>query len=220
MANAVEKLNTIAITDIEKVNTITDANLEDLNTLEFTGAAPDAHTLIATATASGSATLEFTSGIDSTYDVYEFQFVNLHPSTDTAYPSFKASINGGTDYGVATTTSFFQAYHHETSGAASLGYVQSYDAAQSTDRIQFGEGAGFDNDQSMSGVLTLYDPSSTTFVKHFMFKTNTVEGGNYSVVHYVAGYVNTTSAVDAISFFFHSGNIDTGEIKMYGLAKS
>ena len=88
MANAVEKVNGIAIASIEAINGITDANLQALNGLEFTGVT-DAHTLIATATASSSATLAFTSGIDSTYDAYEFRFMNMHPATDEVWFSSK-----------------------------------------------------------------------------------------------------------------------------------
>tara|TARA_R110000824_G_scaffold363228_1_gene551237 strand:- start:459 stop:1121 length:663 start_codon:yes stop_codon:yes gene_type:complete len=220
MANQIETLNGIAVTSIEAVNGLADAAIEKINGLEFTGTIPDAHTLIATATASSSATLEFTSGIDSTYDVYEFHFTNMHPQTDSVYPKFQPSTNGGSSYGVATTTTYVRAHHAEDDSSAGLAYVTGYDSAQSTGLIQIGEDVGADADQSLSGIMKLYAPSSTTYVKHFTIDTQNVNGGNWSANQFIAGYVNTTSAVNAIQFSFSSGNIDAGVIKMYGIATS
>ena len=180
-----------------------------------------AKTLISTSTASASATLDITSGIDSTYPVYEFHFVNLHSSqvAQGDVPNFRASIDGGSNYGVATTTSYFSAFTRETGGSTSLAYRASYDAAQSTGDLQFGGPSGTESDQALSGVMTLYDPSSTTFVKHFISHTNANSWASaYVETHYLAGYVNTTSAVNAISFFYSGGNIDDGVIKMYGVS--
>ena len=176
-----------------------------------------AKTLIATATASSSSSLSFTSGIDSTYDVYEFHFVNLHPQTDSVYPKFQPSTNGGSSYGVATTTTYVRSFHDEADTTAALAYIAGYDSVQSTGLIQIGEDVGADADQSLSGIMKLYAPASTTYVKHFTLESQNSSGGNYSSHQLIAGYVNTTSAVNAIQFSFSSGNIDSGTIHMYGV---
>jgi hypothetical protein len=175
-------------------------------------------TLISTHTASASATLDITSGIDSTYDSYEFHIVNMHPQTDSVYPKFQASTDGGSSYGVTTTTTYVRASHGENDGGGAVAYIAGYDSVQSTGLIQIGEDVGADDDQSLSGIMTLYAPSSTTYVKHFTLDTQNVNGGNESARQLIAGYVNTTSAVNAIQFSFHSGNIDDGTIKMFGVS--
>ena len=221
MANAVEKVNGIAIASIEAINGITDANLQALNGLEFTGTLPDAHTLIATATASSSATLSFTSGIDSTYDAYEFRFDNMHPATDNVNFTFQVNATDGADYNDSPITStFFYNSQNESGATSGPGYEADFDQAQGTAYQIIANYVGNDNDQSCSGVLTLYDPSSTTYVKHFVSRLHDSTNGDYARDNYAAGYINDTTAIDNISFKFSSGNIDAGVIKMYGVAKS
>jgi len=222
MANAVTKVNGIAIADIAKISGQNDSDLAKLNALEFTGTPADAHTLIATATASSSASLTFTSGIDSTYDVYEFQFINLHAATNSVYFQFQVNATDGADYNdSAITSTFFAAYHDEPSGTfAALSYEAGDDAAQSTSDIRLTKWVANGNDESLSGKLTLYAPSSGTYVKHFMSRiANYKIEGATSDTH-VAGYINDTTAIDDIKFQMSSGNIDAGVIKMYGISKS
>jgi len=180
-------------------------------------------TLLSTQTASASATISFTSGIDSTYDSYVFKFYNMHPATDQVGFQFNMSIDSGSNYNVTKTTTVFIGYHNEADNAADLFYNGDNDLAQSTayQNLIFPTLSN-DNDSNTSGTLTLYNPSSTTFVKHFISRLNcTVEqtGGTdpYSEDVNVAGYGNTTSAVDAVQFKMSSGNIDSGTIKMYGV---
>ena len=224
MANAVEKVNTIAIADIEAINKITDANLQALNTLEFTSVAPDAHTLISTHTASASSSLDITSGIDSTYDVYEFVFTNMHPAAQGEWffqVNASDDTGGGFDTSLITST-HFRAYNLENDGSAGVDYRGEADQAQVAGYQQLSQdtaGSGF-NDASVSGVLTLYAPSSTTYVKHFMSRVNSMGASPVTVDAFAAGYINTTLAIPEISFKFDSGNIDAGVIKMYGIAKS
>ena len=221
MANQIATVNGIEIADIANINGITDDNLAKLNGREFTGFVPvEAHTLIATATASASATLEFTSGINSPYDAYEFRFENMHPATDSTHFQFQVNAVGQTGFNEVMTTTFFWAYQNEAGNSTSLQYVTAYDQAQGTAYQTLGVYAGNDNDQSTSGVLTLYAPSSTTYVKHFTAKTNTYYVADYSMNNHTAGYINTTAAIDEISFAMSSGNIDAGQIKMYGIAKA
>ena len=218
MANATEKVNGIAIADIQAINGITDSNLQALNGLEFTGTIPDDHTLIATATASTSATLEFTSGIDSTYDVYEFRFTNMHPATDDTELQFQFNAAGGSGYNETITSTAFRAYHPEAGGDAEVGYHTSSDQAQGTSFERIVHGIGNDNDQGVSGMLTLYGPSSTSYVKHWVLKVSNSQSADQAYNMNKAGYINTTSAIDDIQFKMASGNIDAGVIKMFGVS--
>ena len=174
-------------------------------------------TYIASVTASASATLDITSGIDSTYNEYQFHFVNMHPSADSKKMRMIASSDGGSSYGIATTTTVFSAYHDEGDSSTSLGYNTSTDAAQSTSEIIIGDSTGYDDDQACSGIMTLYAPSSGTYVKHFTTNLHQSSGSNYANSTFVAGYINTASAIDAIKFSFDVGNIDAGTIHMYGV---
>ena len=176
-----------------------------------------AMTLISEQTASSSATIDFTSGIDSTYDSYVFKFINIHPATDNVNFTVNFSTDGGSNYNVTKTSTYFQAYHNETNGVSALNSVSDRDLAQSTSDQQIANGIGSDNDQQASGYLHLYNPSNTTFVKHFITRFNIANEAQYSVDNYVAGYGNTTSAINAIQFKMSSGNIDDGIIKMYGV---
>ena len=173
--------------------------------------------LLSTTTASSSASIEFTSGIDSTYDVYQFEFINCHPATDNVKFEMNLSIDGGSNYNVTKTTTMFQAFHSEAD-ASNLSYEGDHDLAQSTSnqRITFDLGNG--SDENFSGNMFLFSPSSTTYVKHFISTGNTYKSSDRSQNTYMAGYGNTTSAVNAIKFVMSSGNIDAGTIKMYGIS--
>ena len=174
--------------------------------------------LLSTQTASSSASIEFTSGLDSTYKCYVFKYINIHPATDNTQFTFNLSVDGGSNYNVTKTTTYFDAYHDEANSGTDLRYLASSDIAQSTAYQPLGISVGNQNDESISGEIQIFNPSSTTFVKHFISRSNTYYSADYSVDTYVAGYGNTTSAVNAISFKFVSGNIDSGTIKLYGVA--
>ena len=180
-------------------------------------------TLIKTLTASSSATLSFVDGassvvLDDTYDSYVFKFISIHPSTNERYLSFNMSTDSGSNYNVTKTTTFFRANHSENNANADLAYRTGEDLAQSTNFQLISAQTGNGNDESLSGELTLYNPSSTTFVKHFTAKSNAYQiGGATSNNSWIAGYGNTTSAVDAIRFQMDTGNMDSGIIKMYGI---
>jgi len=169
---------------------------------------------------SGVSSSSFTSNIDSTYDTYLFKYINLHPASDGVGVSFNLSIDGGSNYNVTKTTTFFEAQHSEDDSAASLSYQTGLDIAQGTGYQQICQYIGTDNDQSGSGELFLFSPSNTTFVKHFIARGNAYFANDKTCDNFSAGYANTTSAINAIDFKFTSGNIDSGVIKMYGLSKS
>ena len=176
--------------------------------------------LLQTLTASSSATLSFTSGIDDTYKEYIFKFINIHPETDGARLQFQGNASGGSGFNETVTNTFFNAYHRENDEAdPTIVYRTNLDQAQSTDFMNLNQNTDNDDDSHTSGELTLFDPSSTTFVKHFFSKA--VTPANYSPPYmdndFTAGYFNTTSAIDEIQFKMHSGNIDSGTIKMYGV---
>jgi hypothetical protein len=174
--------------------------------------------LISTATASSSASIEFTSGIDSTYDIYKFEYINIHPQTDNVNFEVNFSIDGGSNYNVTKTTTFFRANHYENDSSASVSYEAGQDLAQSTSNQKLMNAFGADADQNASGDLHLFNPASTTFVKHFMAVTSGNQDDDSVRVPYIGGYCNTTSAVNAIKFVMSSGNIDAGTIKMYGIS--
>ena len=176
-------------------------------------------TLLSTQTASSSATISFTSGIDSTYDEYVFKFYDIHPATDSVSFQFNLSIDGGSNYNVTKTTTEFSAYHNEGDTATALGYNAVNDLAQSTnDQKLSSSNLGNGNDEAFVGTLHLFNPSSTTFVKHFISRVAFYHDSDYAIDGFIAGYGNTTSAIDAIRFQMSSGNIDSGVIKLYGIS--
>ena len=174
--------------------------------------------LISTQTASGSSSLSFTSGIDSTYKEYVFKFINIHPASDGVNFSFQASTNGGSSYGVTATTTTFVANHKEDGSDSNFYYNTGIDLAQSTNYAIINDYYVNDNDASGSGTLHLFEPSSDTFVKHFIADFNNLYKPTYTNRTLSAGYFNSTSVIDAVDFKFSSGNIDSGVIKMYGIA--
>ena len=180
------------------------------------GVATGALTLISTQTASSSATVSFTSGIDSTYKEYIFKFINVLPASDGVKLKFNLSIDGGSNYNVTKTAANFYAGHTEADATGS-GFDSGL--AQSTSDAFATVGAiGSAADEGCSGFLHLFDPSNTTFVKHFISKV-TIYGSNpQSQVTYGAGYGNTTSAINAVRFNMESGNIASGTIKLYGVS--
>ena len=181
----------------------------------------DDHVLIATATASASATLSFTLGLDSLYDAYEFRFENMHPQTQHAQFGFQVNAAGASGFNETITSSYFVAYHNEAGSDSALSYSAGHDQAQGTAYETMFHALDNEAKDSCSGILTLYSPSSTTYVKHFVARFNgTHHSSEYTMDAYAAGYINVTSAIDEISFAMSSGNIDAGVIKMYGIAKA
>ena len=174
--------------------------------------------LISTQTASSSSSLSFTSGIDSTYKEYIFKFYNIHPATDNVQFLVNFSIDGGSNYNVTKTSTYFHAYNLESGGSEALGYFTSGDLAQSTSYQQIVNQVGNGSDESASGFMHLFDPSNTTFVKHFICTSNFYAYNNYTQNPFVAGYANTTSAINAVDFKMESGNMDSGVIKLYGVS--
>ena len=175
-------------------------------------------TLLSTQTASSSATISFTSGIDSTYDEYVFKFIDIHPATDEAYLTFQGNAAGGSGYNETITSTDFRAYNAEDGSATALQYSAAFDQAQGTSFQPITQEIGNDNDQCASGTLQIFAPSDTTFVKHFLSASQYSWAGDYTMRDFTAGYFNTTSAIDEIQFKMSSGNIDSGVIKLYGIS--
>ena len=181
-------------------------------------------TLIKTLTASSSATLSFVDGsddvvLDNTYRTYIFKIINCHPSQqggdgDEFTVGFR---DGGSSYDATKTSTIFRAYHFEDGTGAALAYQEDHDVAQGTGVVKLVQGCGNDNDMCTAGTLTLYDPSNTTFVKHFVARTNTIHASDRTYEWHVAGYCNVTAAIDGVQFSFADGTIDSGTIKMYGV---
>ena len=177
--------------------------------------------LLATNTiTSGVSSSSFTSNIDSTYDTYIFKFINMHPASSNTH--FRVNFrDGGSDFDASKTTTTFFSRHKEDDSGASLGYDNSRDLANGTgyQDIYFDTGANA-SDECGSGTLFLFSPSSTTFVKHFMSVSSSYGDTPRAYHNFMAGYCNTSSAIDGVDFKFSSGDISSGVIKMYGLSKS
>ena len=184
-----------------------------------------AQILIKTLTASNSANLSFVHGtssvvLDSTYPVYLFKFINMHPVSDNQKLQMNMSIDNGSNYNIEKTTTCLQNYHYENDAEAIFAYDTGDDAAAATGNIPItAAGIGSDNDESLSGEMYLFNPSSTTFVKHFMVTVNDHINA-LSLQTFITGYGDTTSAVNAVKFLAASGNLDSGTIKLYGIKDS
>ena len=184
----------------------------------FANASGGTLTLLSTQTASASATISFTTGLDSTYDEYQFHFINVRPATDNTTFLYNLSTDGGSNYNVTKTETNFRAYHFEDDSATSLSYLGSL--AQSSSFGTLNNTIGNGADENACGVFTIFNPSSTTYVKHFISCVNSYNGSNVSEEGFTAGYGNTTSAVNAVQFKMSSGNITDGVFKLYGVKKS
>ena len=180
-----------------------------------------AMTLLETQTASSSATISFTSGIDSTYKEYQVHAINVHPEENGRVLSFQTDTGTNTSYNQTVTCTHFQTNHQEDDGGTGLGYDTGSDLAQSTSFIPLTSGStANNNDDNCCSILHLFDPSSTTFVKHFTVRTQNINSTSdpNSNESYVAGYFNTATALTRIQFKMSSGNIDSGVIKLYGIS--
>jgi len=172
--------------------------------------------LISSQTASNSASISFTTGLDSTYKEYQFYFINVAPKTDNTDFTFQGSTNGGSSYGVTITSTAFRAHVDSAGGSDQLIYLTSNDLAQSTAFQTLNNGASSDADDGTGGTLSLFNPASTTYVKHWIYNNSYVGAGDACMEGFYAGYFNTTTAINAVQFKFSSGNMD-GTILMYGI---
>ena len=207
-----------------KTNTVKDSGGNTLWTSDGSGNISSINTalassnliLLSTQTASNAASVSFTSGIDSTYKLYIFKFYDVNPATDEADFTFQCNATDSTSYDETMTTTFFRAYHNEADDSAALNYDTSPDQAQGTAFQALAVSVGNGADKSCAGELHIFNPSSTTYVKHFYSTFNVLSGNDYTKETFVAGYINTTTAIDDIQFKMDSGNMD-GVIKMYGM---
>jgi len=205
--------NNITTSGVFTSDAITNSSVTGITVLAN---ASDGITLISSQTASASASLSFTTGIDSTYKAYKFVIINCKPATSEAELQFNLSTDSGSNYNVTKTTTYFRAEHNEDDSATSLVYSTSRDLAQSTSYQDLSPDQSNDADSSASGTLLLFNPSSTTYVKHFIYVGSYIQAAPASNNNFVAGYGNTTSAVNAIRFQMSSGNFD-GKIYLYGI---
>ena len=201
-------------------------NNNSLSAITSTGLTAGAMTLIKEQTASSSSTISFVHGssdvvLDSTYPIYLFKFININPSADEAEFLCNGSIDAGSNYNVTKTTTSFRSYHQEDDSSQGVDYVAGEDLAQSTSAWKLAYAVGNAADESNCGEMWLFNPSSTTYVKHFIARNHFYHGysSGYSVDHYSAGYFNNTNDVDAIQFSVNSGTFD-GTIKLYGIKDS
>ena len=178
------------------------------------GAAVGSLILLATQTASSSSTITFSSGIDSTYKVYVFKFINIHPAS-TANLTFQANTAGASGFNETMTTTHVIAAHNEAGAGAGVGYQTALDQAQGTSFQRIGK-ASNGADECVSGELILFNPSSTTFMTHYLSRVANYNA-TYSQTEFTAGYFNTTAAIDEVQFKMSTGNMDAGTLKLYGV---
>ena len=174
--------------------------------------------LISTQTASSSSTISFTSNIDSTYKEYIFKFYDIHPATNSTMFAFQVDTGTNTNYNQTITSTHFSVGHNEGDSDTIFTYQTGMDQAQGTSFQKLGNNLGNGNDECLAGTLHLFDPSSTTFVKHFIARLAEYHNEDYAFDSYTAGYVNTTTALTRVQFKFESGAIDSGTIKLYGIS--
>ena len=175
-------------------------------------------TLISSATASGSSSVDFTSGIDTTYDEYVFYIVDINPATDTANFTFQVNATDGADYNdSAITSTYFRSMHSEADDAAELSYWEGGDLAESSAFQMLSYFTGNGADESSAGILHLFSPASTTYVKHFYSRVVQNRADDVGYEQYVAGYINDTTAIDEVRFKMSSGNFD-GNIYLFGVS--
>jgi len=197
------------------INVCNDRSMASITSLP-SGVSGSSLVLISEQTASSSSTISFTSGIDSTYKEYIFKFIDIHASS--ADKHFQVNFrDGGSSYDATKTTTYIKVRHGEDDSLGSIVYDDGNDLAQSTGAQKLHENSHTDNDSCLAGTLHLFDPSNTTFVKHFISNCNSVANPPISDNILVAGYCNVTAAIDGVQFSFNSGNIDAGTIKMYGV---
>ena len=176
-------------------------------------------TLITTNTHTGDsdATSDFTSGIDSTYKLYIFKFIDINPATDQMNFLFQVNVVDASGYNETITSTCFAAAHNESDGDAQLGYLTTRDQAQGTAFQPIAPDIGNGADESAAGTLWLFNPSSTTYVKHWYSRVHAYnQGGDYAQDFFAAGYFDVTGAIDDVQFKSESGNFN-GTIKMYGV---
>ena len=184
-----------------------------------------ANVLIKEITASSDASISFVDGsndvvLDSTYPIYKFEFINCHPSSDGVKFQFQTDTGTNTNYNQTITSTTFYAFHSESGASSSLSYDGSYDQAQGTSFQDLIFYQGSDADQQCSGSLQIFNPSSDTFVKHFIARGVRASANDQISDEYTAGYINTTTPLTRFRFKFNSGNIDSGKIKLYGIKDS
>ena len=198
------------------INGCNDRSMASITSLP-SGVSGSSLVLLETQTASSSDTLSFTSNIDSTYKEYIFKCIDIHPATDDVRFTFQADTGTNTNYNQTITSTNFAANHGEDGNNGALAYDSGEDQAQGTAFHRLVGSVGNDNDQCCVGILHIFNPSSTTFVKHFIATFQETRNNNSSKEHFTGGYFNTTTAITRFQFKMSSGNIDSGTIKLYGV---
>ena len=207
-----------------KTNTIKDAGGNTLWTSDGSGNLSSQNSglkgnmvLISTSTGSGVASIEITSGIDSTYKLYIIKFYNVRPVSDGAEFQWQVNAVGGSGFNETITSTYFEARKTESGGGTTFTYDGGNDQANATGYQYIAQGVGSEADESAVGELFLFSPSNTTYAKMFYSTSNMTQSGTQTSNDFAGGIINTTSALDEISFKFSTGNIADGTIKLYGV---
>jgi hypothetical protein len=208
--------NNITTSGVFKPTAFNNASFDNVTAVPSGAIEGGSMVLLSTQTASGDASISFTTGIDSTYKEYMFIFNNIHPASQSNF-TFQVNASGETGFNETITSTVFRARHFESGASAAIDYITSTDQAQGTSYQAIVEQIATGNDESCSGTLHLFNPSDTTYVKHFITNLSAYMDGNTSHNYFTAGYINTTSAITEIDFKMSTGNIDDGTIQMFGI---
>jgi len=207
------------------INVCNDRSMASITSLP-SGVSGSSLVLLETTTISSStSTVSFTSNIDSTYKEYIFKFIDIHPASEYGFFQFQADTGTNTNYNQNITSTSFTSTNNEGDTEAIINYQTGSDQAQGTAFQHLSDQLEADNDSCLCGTLHIFDPSNTTFVKHFIARTQFHQADPSSREYYVAGYFNTTTALTRFQFKIlgtsggagNSNTIDAGTIKMYGV---
>ena len=199
------------------INVCNDRSMASITSLP-SGVSGSSLVLLSTQTASSSATIDFTSDIDSTYKEYQVHFTDVHPATDSTKFTCQFDTGTNTNYNQTITSTFIRAAQDE-SGTTDGPTLKSAETQSQGTAFQTLTGTiGNGNDESCAGILKVFEPSSSTFIKHFLGRAHGYTHNNYAINEFASGYINTTTAITRIRFKFASGNIDAGTFKLYGVS--
>ena len=178
-------------------------------------------TLITATNATSNVTeIDFSSNITSAYDHYMFVFINIdHAGSEVEFQfQVNATDDDGGDYDVSLiTTSLFFAMKQPTEDETydKMGYSTAHDLAQSANFVTLGFDSSNGATDTYDGIMHLFNPASTTYVKHFYSR---VLAGGVAKDVFGGGYINDTTAIDDIRFKMSDGGNFTGSIHMYGIS--
>jgi hypothetical protein len=168
--------------------------------------------LLATASASGVATVDFTSGIDSTYEEYELHIINAVPASG-AVPWLRTSADAGSNW-ASSSSNYEHTLHYADGGGAAA-------SSSATDTALVLAGSTASNTTALggvSGVIRIFNPAGTTHNKRLAWQLS-LNTGTGSHIASGTGTRAATAAINDLRVLFSTGNVASGLFKLYGVKK-